>query len=466
VRSSPRLLDGEVGPILVRLTVPMVLGILSLVLFNLADTFFVGLLGTRELAALGFTFPVTMVITYLGIGLGIGTSALVARDIGAGAHGRAARIATDSLLLATVAVAALASAGALGIGPLFSLLGAPPELMGPIRAFMRIWFAGAVFAVLPMVAGAALRATGDTRSPSIIMLGAALLNGVLDPVLIFGLGPAPALGLAGAALATLLASLAASVAALWVLLRREHLLDPRWPGAAAILASWRGHLRISGPAAAANMMTPVATGTITATVAVHGHEAVAAYGVSMRIEALALIVVLALSTSLPPFISQNLGAARVGRVREAVRLALRFTLVWALAVYLLIAALAPWIAAAFTDEPAVDRVLRTILYILPLSYGMQGVVILSNSSFNALHEPRTAVVLSVLRWFVFYVPCALIGSALAGLPGLFAGALAGNVLVGALAWRWINARCRRLLEEYAPLDPQRGDDHMTEKGDR
>ncbi|MCC7411718.1 MAG: MATE family efflux transporter [Gammaproteobacteria bacterium] len=426
------------------LTVPMVFGIVSLLLFNLADTFFISLLGTRELAALGFTFPVTMFVTYLGIGLGIGTSALVARGIGAGDHDRAARIATDSLLLATLLVVVLAVLGYVSIEPLFLALGATPDLVPLIASFMHVWLLGVVFFVMPMVVGAALRATGDTRTPSLVMLGSAGLNGVLDPLLIFGLGPVPGFGLQGAAIASALAWIGAASISLIMLHRREHLLEWRWPGTAALFQSWRRHLAISGPAAAANMLTPVATGILTATVATYGAEAVAAYGVAGRIEALALIVVLAMSTSLPPFLSQNHGAGRIDRVREAVRIALRFTLAWELGVYLLIVAAAPWIAALFTDAPQVDRVLRTILYILPLSYGFQGIVVLSNSSFNALHAPRHAVVLSVLRWFVLYVPCALAGAAMAGLTGLFAGAMVGNLIAGSLAGVWITRHCRRL----------------------
>ncbi len=439
-----RLVDAPVGPTLVRLTVPMIFGLFALVLFGLADTWFVGLLGTRELAALGFTFPVTLFVTYLGVGLGIGTSALVARSIGAGDHARAARIAADSVGLACVLVVALAIAGSLLLRPLFNAMGAPAELQPLIAGYMHVYFAGAPLVVAPMVIGAALRANGDTRTPSKVMLGAAGLNAVLDPLFIFGPGPLPGLGLPGAALATVTSWTLASAVLLYALARREHLLDWRWEGRAALFAGWGRHLALSGPAAAANMMTPLANGIITAMVARHGHEAVAAWGVATRIEAFAIIAVLAMSLSLPPFLSQNFGAGRQDRVREAVALALRFAVGWGAVVYVLIAVAAGPIAGLFTREAAVATLLAGILLILPLGYGCQGVVILANSSFNALHEPRNAVVLSVVRWFVCYVPCALAGAAAGGLRGLFAGAVIGNLLAAALAWTWISRHCRRL----------------------
>lgn len=443
-RPRPDLLNAPVPRVLAELTMPMVLALVALIGFHLADTFFVGMLGTEALAALGFTLPVTTFITYLGIGLGIGTSALVARACGSGDRGAAARITTDSILMALLAALVLMAAGAAGIDLVFAALGAPAALLGLIHEFMTVWYAGIVFMLPAMVGNSALRALGDTRTASQLMLVAAFLNGALDPLLIFGLGPVPAFGFQGAAIATVTAWGTVACLGLPILYRRERLVDLSWPGLRALGRSWQRHLGISAPAAAANMMTPVGTGIITATAAGFGAEAVAAYGVAGRVEALALIVVLAMSTSLPPFVSQNLGACRHGRVREAIRVALRFAVLFELGVYLLVLIAAQGIAALFSDDPAVRAHLRTILYILPVSYAFQALVVLSNSSFNALHAPRSAVVLSVLRWFVFYVPLALAGAELFGFVGLFAGAALGNVLVGSLASVWIRRHCESL----------------------
>lgn len=437
------------GPTLRRMTVPMVYGIVAILLFNLVDTYFVSLLGTRELAAIGFTFPVSMVLVNLGVGLGIGTAAIVARSLGGGQQDEARRLTTHSLILALGVVLAVVAIGLATMDPLFTALGAPADLLPLIRDYMGIYYIGSLFLLVPMVGNAALRATGNTRTPSILMGLAGLLNGILDPLLIFGLGPFPELGIRGAALATAIAWASTSAAGLWFLMRREQMLDLHWRGFASLWASWRRHVRISLPASAANTLVPIATGIITAMVARHGPEAVAAYGVGGRVESVALIVVLAMSMSLPPFISQNLGGGRIDRVREALRLSLGFVLAFELAVYLLLVGAAPWIAAAFTSDPEVDRLIRLFIYILPLSYGCQGVVILVNSSFNALHAPLKAVKLSILRLFVCYVPMAWLGSQLAGLGGLFAGAALGNLLVCVLAAVWIRRYCRHL----APSSP-------------
>src|SRR5690606_10798895 len=125
-------------------------------------------------------------------------------------------------------------------------------------------------------------------------------------------------------------------------------------------------------------------------------------------------------------------------------LSLRFVTVWQFALYALVAVAAPWIAAIFTADPAVREVITVVLWILPASYAFQGWVILTASCFNALHAPRNALITSLVRFFVFYVPLALTGAWLYGIPGLFAGAALGNLLCGIVVSRWIMGYVTRL----------------------
>ena len=134
---------------LVRLTIPMVFAILSMALYNLVDTLFVGRLGNDQLAALSFTFPVVLVISSLALGLGMGASAAVSRAIGAGDHARVKRLATDSVLLGLIVAAVTATIGLLTIDPLFRALGAGEVTVPYIRDYMTIWYPGMVFVVFP-----------------------------------------------------------------------------------------------------------------------------------------------------------------------------------------------------------------------------------------------------------------------------------------------------------------------------
>ena len=181
---QPRLTQGPVGRQLTDMTVPVLFGIFTMMLQGFVDAWFIGQVGVRELAALSFAFPVLMVVTSVAIGLGAGTSSVVARAIGANDHRRARRLATDSLLLSFGITAVICGIGLLTITPLFTLLGAPADMIPLIAGYMNILYVGVPFVVVGMVGMSSMRATGDTRLPSMLMVIASITNIILDPILI------------------------------------------------------------------------------------------------------------------------------------------------------------------------------------------------------------------------------------------------------------------------------------------
>ncbi|ATC94199.1 MATE family efflux transporter [Pseudoalteromonas tunicata] len=429
------LLADPIPATLKKMTVPMLIGMITLMLFNLVDTFFVSLLGTDPLAAISFTFPVTFTVISLAIGLSIGTSAVIAKALGSGDLAQARFDGVVALIVSACFVAVLAFIGYLSIDYIFALLGASQTLMPYIHDYMAVWFIGSVILITPMIGNAVLRASGDTKTPSIIMGFAGIVNAILDPMLIFGFGPIPAMGIKGAAVASVIAWSSAVVLILYILISQKKLLSLD-AGQQTFMRAARKILKIGVPAASANMLTPIAMAVMTAMVAKHGDTAVAAFGVGSRIESIACLVVLALSMTLPPFVSQNFGAGKIERVEEAYKTALKFILGWQLGIYLVLVASSYWLSRAFASDPHVIEVIQLFMWILPLGYGIQGIIILSNSSFNALHLPMNALLLSIVRLFIFYLPFAYLGNVIAGLEGLFIGAVIGNVFTAAIAYYW------------------------------
>lgn len=433
-KARHKLTEGPIGSTLINMTLPMILGMFMMFSFNLVDTFFISMLGTEALSAISFTFPVTFTIMSLAIGLSIGTSAVVAKYIGRGETEKAKEASTVTNYVAILLSASLAFVGYLLMDRLFLLMGAPPSMLPAIREYMDIWLPTSVLLVAIICANSVLRANGDTRTPSYLMAGSGLINAGLDPIFIFGLGPIPAMGIQGAAIATLISWVVGLAYLFYHLAIRHQLIHTGLPSREVFKSSGREMLVIGVPASGANMMTPVAAGIMTAIVATYGETAVAAYGVGTRVESIACMVILALSSTLPPFVSQNLGAGKIERIEEACRLAIRFVIGWQLLIYAIMALSAGLIAWVFTRDPAVADIIRLYIWIMPLSYGMLGVIILCNSALNAMHKPMVALYLSLARFFLFYVPLAWLGSRLFGLPGFFTGALLGNLLMAAVSW--------------------------------
>ena len=428
-----RLLQDPVGRTLMRLALPMIFGILSMVVFNLADTFFVGRLGKQQLAALSFTFPVVLTISSLAQGIGMGTSAVVSRAIGSENYTRVRRLATDSLFLGVIVVGLFAAAGLLTIRPLFSLLGAQGVVLDYIEEYMSVWYYGMIFVVVPMVGNNIIRATGDSKTPGMVMILGAAANLALDPLFIFGLGWFPALGIRGAALATLIGRGLTFLIAMYVLVVREKLLAYNLPYPRDVWQSWKEILHIGIPNAATKMIIPLGNGFITRVIASYGAAAVAGYGVATRVEFFSLAALNALSSVVGPFIGQNLGANKLDRVKAGFSTSGHFSIYVGGFLFLIYLLLAGKIAAIFNADPQVVATAALYLRIVSVAYAAQGFYLVVSAGLNVMKRPLQAAGLSVLEMFGLSVPLALLGSYLFGTAGVFAAIAVSYTVTGLVA---------------------------------
>ena len=451
--SRARLTEGSVAGHLVSMTVPMAWAVLAIMLFNATDTWFVAQLGAQPLAAMSFTFPVIMVMTSLGIGLMAGTSSVLARVVGEGDMNQVRRLATDTLTMALLISLLLSVAGLVSLDGLFTLMGASPEVLVLIRDYMVIWFAGFALVLVPMVAIGAVRATGDTKLQARLMMASAAINLILDPLLIFGWLGFPRLELQGAAIASIIARLVTLVAGAMVV-RRMGLICSPFVSASVLWRSWKRVLHVGLPAAGTNVIIPVSAGIIVALLAGYGDRAVAGYGAAVRLEGLTLVIFFAMSATIGPFVGQNLGARKPQRIVEALRRSSLFCLLFGALLAILMGVFAPQLSRLFSDDAEVIGVTTTYLRIVPLSYGTAGIIMVVNAAFNGIGKPFPAVVISVGRTLLLYVPLAYMGSHLLGIPGIFAAACFSDVLSGIIAYAWFR-KCSRahLAISERPITP-------------
>lgn len=431
------------------MTVPVLFGITTLMAQSFIDTYFLGMVGDRELAAYSFGFPILMIVTSVAIGLGAGTSSVVARAIGAGDHRRARRLSTDSLLLSFLVTAALSLVGILTIEPLFRLLGAPADMIPMIRTFMTILYCGVPFLVIGMVGTSSMRATGDTVLPSKLMVAGAILNVGLDPIFIFGLGPFPALGLNGAAIAALLARGVMFAGTIYFLAFRLDLISFKKAEPGEVRRSWQDILHVGLPAAGTNAIVPVGMALITAMIARYGPEAVAGFGVASRVESMVLVIYYAMSSIIGPFVGQNLSAGKEDRIQHALRLCARFCVVSGLVIATGLALLSGIVPQLFSDNPAVTDVTRLFMWMAPISYGAYGLVMVVNAAFNGLGNPMPGVAISVTRILILYVPLAFVGQSFFGIAGIFGAYAVANILSGTLGFFWARSNAHRLCARRA-----------------
>ena len=422
------LLSAPIPDALRRLAVPMVFGMIAILMFNLVDTFFISRLGTNALAAVSFTFPVTFGLNCITMGMNVGISTRIGRMLGQGDNHSAARITTHGLLLSLLLMIIGSVIGLLTIKPLFTLMGASAELLPIIEQYMTVWYLAIPLLVIPMAGNSAIRATGDAKSPAKIMVIAGVINGLLDPLLIFGYGPFPVLGVKGAAIASGISWIFALIASLYLLHQREKLLIvPQWR---LLKSDWQQILQIGVPAGLSTALNPLSGALLMAMLASQSTASVAAYGAAMRVESLLVIVMMALGSALMPFMAQNLGAKKPQRAFAALFTAMHFALGFQLLVFIAMVPLSMPLAALFSKDVVVQNQLWHYLLIVPASYGLQTICMLLISALNALHKTINALCWNLLRLFVLLLPAAWIGSHLYGTKGLFIGIAVANIISG------------------------------------
>lgn len=432
------LQEGPIAPQLLRLTIPMLLGISSMMIASLIDTWYVGQIGTVELAAMTLTFPFVMALTSLSMGLGIGATSIISRTVGGGGTEKAQLIATHTLVLVVVFVAIIVSVGFAGVETVLMSLGAQEELLPIAIKYTYITLIGVPVLAIPMVGSMMLRAFNDVRTPAIIMMAGAGLQVLLAPVLIWGIGNWEGYGVYGSAWAFVWSRVVVAVFALYMFKVR---------GFIQVIKSWREFcnssyevLKLALPSIGSQMLMPLSMYLVMMLVASYENHVVAAFGVVTRIEALALMVIMALSSSMGPFVGQNFGAQRIDRIKSALQLCYRFCLVWGV---LLAGVFFLWgadIVALFRDDAGVIGVAQEFFLIVPITMGLMSVSMISSSTFVAYGNPVPSMVTSITRMFLLLIPFCYLLEHFLGYQGIFLAMALTNVFSGVIAYTWLKAR--------------------------
>jgi putative MATE family efflux protein len=418
----------------------MAIGLVAIISFDVVDLFFVSRLGDAPLAAISFTFPVIWFLGSVAIGYEAGAASCISRAAGEDSRGRAARLTTDAALLAGLATLVLCAIGLMTIDPVFSALGATEELMPLITDYMSIWYWTEPASAVMWTCLASMRARGNTALEGKVITAAAILNAILDPIFIFGWFGFPRLEIAGAALASLTATLTMLTFTLIYLSTRLRVFANPIVPLARIAESWRNLLRIGLPAMLTNVIIPIANGIVMAIVATHGVNAVAGFGIAMRIEPVALIPFYALSAVSSPFFGQNVAAGKHDRLIEARRVIGRFCLRFGLLLAAALCLVAQPLSALFTQSIEIREVAVDYIWLVSLSYGAYGLVMSVNAAFNGIGRPLPGVWISSMRVIFVFLPLAFLGHWLFGLPGLFGASALSNLGIGAIAYHWLGSQ--------------------------
>ncbi len=433
-----KLIDKKVSVTLFHMALPMLAGTVAMNAYNLVDTWYVAKLGTLPLAAMGFTFPIVMLITFLVNSIGTGITTLTSHAIGRSDRDSAVRNVTQGIVLTALISVILSITGYLTIKPVFTLLGADSQTMPYIQSYMRMWYLGAVTMAFPMTGNGILISLGDSKNASRFMVLGSLLNCALDPVMIFGLLGFPAMGIFGAALATVIAQGVSAVWLFFLLIKKHHIINFKDFQIHTFFNTVKRIMNFAIPGSISMILTPLSGAIITALISRYGNEAVAAAGAAGRIEMFAFVVPMALGISLIPFTSQNFGAERIDRIEEAKKYSSRFAFIYGLCVAVVFFLCAPFLAGIFTEEAKVTEIFILYVRIISFGYGMMEIHRYCGFLFTGIHKPVYSTVLNAVRVLVFFIPLSYLGSQLLGIKGIFFGRLITDLTAGTIGYIWVS----------------------------
>lgn len=432
------LTSGPISKNLWILAFPMLASNMLQAAFNLVDMFWVGKLGPQALASVAMAGSVLMIIMFIMMGIGAGTTAMVARAIGAKDKEKAEKAATQSLLLGFIGAAIFSIIGYFLSAWFLQVLGADAQVVKLGTGYMQITFLGVIVIFFMFLISAILQGAGDAITPMLILAFATVINIVLDPILIFGWFGFPKMGINGAALASVIAEGIGSLIALEVILRGRSRIHVRFHRLKADLSTMLMILKIGIPASLQMTLRGLVGVALISIVAKFGTIAVAAYGVGLRLNMLALMPGFALAMAAATLMGQNLGANKPERAQQSAWAAVGYYAVFMLFLGVVFILYAPQVVAFFNSDPMVISIGAGYFRITTWGYLFIAVgVVLSRSLAGAADTVAPMIITFIALWLV-QIPMAIILSNIngIGLNGIWIAILAAYIMQGVLTLLW------------------------------
>ncbi|SJZ57622.1 MATE family efflux transporter [Selenihalanaerobacter shriftii] len=443
------ILEGKILPTLLKLSLPIIIGMLMQTMFNIVDTYFVGKLGANGLAAISLTFPVVMFMVSIGNGIAIGGSSLLSRLLGSNQYKEAKNAILHTILLAFL-VSFIFTIFGLRLAPkIFKFMGATTELMPLTLDYITIIFSGSLFIFLFSSLDGILRGQGNMTT-SMINLGiATIVNILLDPFLIFGLSFFPRLDMKGAALATVIARGIATIWTLFYFLKSDNVLSLDIKSFKFDFNIIIKIIKVGFPASISQAIFSVALVGFNKLASAFGPNIVAAFGLGFRLDTLAVLPGLGLAATMTTMVGYNFGANKLNRTKKITTAGLKLIFGIMSGVGIIFFFIPKTLVKLFNSNPEVIKYGVQYFKYVSLTYGFLGLGFLSIASFQGIGHGSPAFINNLIRFGIVALPLSwlLIFIFDTGPSGLWTGMAVSNVIFGVISTTWFFYVVNNLLED-------------------
>ena len=445
------LITGNPKKAIRSLAVPMIVSMLLMMAYNLADSIWVAGLGSNALAALGFITPVFMIIIGIGNGLGAGATSLIARCIGAENKKGADNAAIHSIIMTLIVAAVLTVFILISLPSILTIMGAG-ESLGLAVQYGQIVFGGLIFLIISSVGSGILRAEGDVKRAMYAMAATAILNIVLDPIFIYSLG----MGVSGAAWATVISSgISSALILYWLLLKRDTYISLSLNDFKANFKVIKDILGVGMPASAEFLIMSI-LGIILNIILVTtgGTDTVAVYTAGWRVVNIAMIPAIGIGTAAITVAGAAYGAKKYENISTALNYSVKLGVSIALVTSIFTYIFAPNISGIFaysSQSAFLAPQIASFLQVMCLFYVIVPLGITASSIFQAMGKGTTSLILTIIREVAFISVFAYLFAFILGIgeQGVWWGIVAGGACGCILAYIWARIYVKRLKKNYS-----------------
>lgn len=398
-----------VNKLMLSMGIPVILSMMLQAVYNIVDSAFVSNMpqqGEMALNALTLAFPVQMLMVAVGIGTGVGTNALLSKSIGQQNYEKASKVAGNSIFLGLVITVVFFLFGVFGVKPYAASQTSNPEICAMVVTYLRICCCISIGIIFFSIFEKLLQATGHSGLSTISQITGAVINVILDPIMIYGWFGLPAMGVAGAAYATVIGQLASALLGLIFHLKKNKEISNGLSYIKPDPSIIKGIYSIGLPAIIAQALMSIMTYGMNLILGSISESAVTAYGLYYKVQQFILFAAFGLRDAITPIVSFNHGMRSQKRVREGIRYGMIYTIIIMILGLILIEALAVPFSALFGLSGVTQELCISAMRIISLSFIFAGMNIAYQGIFQALDAGLESLIISVFRQFLFILPVA------------------------------------------------------------
>ncbi|MDI3537191.1 MAG: hypothetical protein PWP52_905 [Bacteroidales bacterium] len=452
VSKSERLGSESILPLLFKLAIPVMIGMASQAIYNVVDSIYVGHISKEALSAVTLAFPIQMILIAISVGTSVGVTSLISRSLGEGERKKAGLAAENAILISLVLGALVAILGLALAVPITKIFTSDPVLIDMTSRYIRIIMIGSMALFTPQVLQGILQGEGNTLIPMVMMIASAALNVVLDPLLIFGLGFFPELGIEGAAYATVFSRLIGGAVLIFFIIRSKHDISISLKSFKVQPAIIGEIYKVGFPAMAMQLMGSITLAVINLILAGQSTTAIAVYGIYYRLQSFVFMPVFGMGQGALPIIGYNYGNGNFERVKQTASYGMLFSILFTLVGFALFQIFPSQLITMFNDSPELVEMGVTALKTISIGILFVGPTMISANIFQALGRGTPSLIISILRNLVVLIPTMYFLSIMFGLSAVWFAFPITELISAFISIVWLMSISKNVQEESSQME--------------